>query len=130
MNQLRQRMLIACIKVRFHRSLESGDIIISSFPSRVFVHDGVGLPEFIHRARSTTPLKFFYGRWRDCARFLTFTATVTVNIFWPLTMTLLILLSLYYRGITACILAFLLLGVTQTPDGPFKRPHPGKFSSH
>ncbi|XP_064634708.1 phosphatidylserine synthase 2-like isoform X2 [Lineus longissimus] len=28
------------------------------------------------------------------------------------------------RGITACILAFLLLGVTQTPDGPFKRPHP------
>ncbi|GIX66725.1 phosphatidylserine synthase 2 [Caerostris extrusa] len=28
------------------------------------------------------------------------------------------------RGIVACILVFLLLGVTQIPDGPFKRPHP------
>ena len=25
------------------------------------------------------------------------------------------------------VLAFLLFGVTQTPDGPFKRPHPGIF---
>ncbi|GBL72941.1 Phosphatidylserine synthase 2 [Araneus ventricosus] len=29
-----------------------------------------------------------------------------------------------YRGILACILVFLLLGVTQIPDGPFTRPHP------
>ncbi|XP_064600429.1 phosphatidylserine synthase 2-like [Liolophura sinensis] len=28
------------------------------------------------------------------------------------------------RGIIALILAFLLFGVTQTPDGPLKRPHP------
>lgn len=28
------------------------------------------------------------------------------------------------RGITAMVLAFLLFGVIQTPDGPFKRPHP------
>ncbi|KAK3583279.1 hypothetical protein CHS0354_011167 [Potamilus streckersoni] len=28
------------------------------------------------------------------------------------------------RGITAAVLAFLLFGVIQTPDGPFKRPHP------
>ncbi|GFT57127.1 phosphatidylserine synthase 2 [Nephila pilipes] len=28
------------------------------------------------------------------------------------------------RGIVACILVFLLLGVTQIPDGPFRRPHP------
>lgn len=28
------------------------------------------------------------------------------------------------RGITAMVLAFLLFGVTQTPDGPFRRPHP------
>lgn len=28
------------------------------------------------------------------------------------------------RGIIAMVLAFLLFGVTQTPDGPFKRPHP------
>ena len=24
-------------------------------------------------------------------------------------------------------LVFILIGVTQTPDGPFKRPHPGKI---
>ncbi|KAG8182576.1 hypothetical protein JTE90_021716 [Oedothorax gibbosus] len=28
------------------------------------------------------------------------------------------------RGIISCILVFLLLGVTQIPDGPFRRPHP------
>lgn len=28
------------------------------------------------------------------------------------------------RGLIACILVFLLLGVTQIPDGPFRRPHP------
>lgn len=28
------------------------------------------------------------------------------------------------RGVTAVTLAFLLFGVTQTPDGPFRRPHP------
>ncbi|KAK2177964.1 hypothetical protein NP493_570g03007 [Ridgeia piscesae] len=28
------------------------------------------------------------------------------------------------RGIVACILVFVLFGVTHTPDGPFKRPHP------
>ncbi|XP_074660680.1 phosphatidylserine synthase 2-like isoform X2 [Tubulanus polymorphus] len=28
------------------------------------------------------------------------------------------------RGIVACVVAFLCFGVTQTPDGPFKRPHP------
>lgn len=28
------------------------------------------------------------------------------------------------RGILACIVVFLLFGVTQTRDGPFKRPHP------
>ena len=32
----------------------------------------------------------------------------------------------YFRGITAMVLAFLLFGVIQTPDGPFKRPHPGQ----
>ncbi|XP_071449421.1 phosphatidylserine synthase 2-like isoform X2 [Hetaerina americana] len=28
------------------------------------------------------------------------------------------------RGLVACILVFILLGVTVTPDGPFRRPHP------
>lgn len=28
------------------------------------------------------------------------------------------------RGVIACICAFILFGITQTPDGPFKRPHP------
>lgn len=28
------------------------------------------------------------------------------------------------RGLVACVLVFLLLGVTQIPDGPFRRPHP------
>ncbi|XP_013777085.1 phosphatidylserine synthase 2-like [Limulus polyphemus] len=28
------------------------------------------------------------------------------------------------RGLVACVIAFLLLGVTQIPDGPFLRPHP------
>ncbi|XP_069692236.1 phosphatidylserine synthase 2-like [Periplaneta americana] len=28
------------------------------------------------------------------------------------------------RGLVACVLAFILLGVTVTPDGVFKRPHP------
>ncbi|XP_069133754.1 phosphatidylserine synthase 2-like isoform X2 [Argopecten irradians] len=28
------------------------------------------------------------------------------------------------RGVVAMVLAFLLFGVTQTPDGPFRRPHP------
>lgn len=28
------------------------------------------------------------------------------------------------RGLMACVLVFLLLGVTQIPDGPFLRPHP------
>lgn len=28
------------------------------------------------------------------------------------------------RGLIACVLVFLLLGVTQIPDGPFRRPHP------
>ena len=30
-----------------------------------------------------------------------------------------------FRGITAMVLVFVLFGVTQTPDGPFRRPHPG-----
>ncbi|CAG2184052.1 unnamed protein product, partial [Oppiella nova] len=29
------------------------------------------------------------------------------------------------RGIIACALTFILVGVTQIPDGPFRRPHPG-----
>ncbi|MPC39639.1 Phosphatidylserine synthase 2 [Portunus trituberculatus] len=29
-----------------------------------------------------------------------------------------------FRGIVASLSAFILLGVTVTPDGPFKRPHP------
>lgn len=28
------------------------------------------------------------------------------------------------RGIVACAIFFVLFGVTQTPDGPFIRPHP------
>ncbi|KAG8226791.1 hypothetical protein J437_LFUL002837 [Ladona fulva] len=28
------------------------------------------------------------------------------------------------RGLVACVLVFILLGVTVTPDGPFRRPHP------
>lgn len=31
------------------------------------------------------------------------------------------------RGVIACVMAFLMIGVTQTPDGPFCRPHPGKL---
>ncbi|XP_067935492.1 phosphatidylserine synthase 2-like [Watersipora subatra] len=30
----------------------------------------------------------------------------------------------FKRGVIACALTFLLVGVTQTPDGPFCRPHP------
>ena len=29
-----------------------------------------------------------------------------------------------FRGLVASLSAFILLGVTVTPDGPFKRPHP------
>ena len=32
----------------------------------------------------------------------------------------------YFRGLIACIAVFLLFGVTQIRDGPFKRPHPGR----
>ena len=32
------------------------------------------------------------------------------------------------RGIGACIVVFVLFGVTHTPDGPFKRPHPGRHT--
>ncbi|XP_060078591.1 phosphatidylserine synthase 2-like [Ylistrum balloti] len=31
------------------------------------------------------------------------------------------------RGVAAVVLAFLLFGVTVTPDGPFKRPHPAMW---
>lgn len=30
------------------------------------------------------------------------------------------------RGLVACATFFVLFGVTQTPDGPFIRPHPGR----
>ena len=30
-----------------------------------------------------------------------------------------------FRGIIAMLVTFLAVGVTQTPDGPLKRPHPG-----
>lgn len=30
----------------------------------------------------------------------------------------------FRRGVVACIFAFILLSVTQLPDGPFRRPHP------
>jgi hypothetical protein len=29
-----------------------------------------------------------------------------------------------FRGLIACAIFFVLFGVTQTPDGPFIRPHP------
>jgi hypothetical protein len=35
-------------------------------------------------------------------------------------------LLLFFRGIVAVIFAFVLFGVTNMPDGPFRRPHPGK----
>lgn len=31
------------------------------------------------------------------------------------------------RGLIACASFFVLFGVTQTPDGPFIRPHPGNI---
>ena len=31
----------------------------------------------------------------------------------------------HFRGVIAVIIAFVVFGVTITPDGPFKRPHPG-----
>ena len=33
------------------------------------------------------------------------------------------------RGVIACASFFVLFGVTQTPDGPFIRPHPGKLAA-
>ena len=30
----------------------------------------------------------------------------------------------HFRGLVAVILTFVLFGVTHTPDGPFRRPHP------
>lgn len=35
-----------------------------------------------------------------------------------------LLLTLENRGLVACAIFFVLFGVTQTPDGPFIRPHP------
>ena len=31
---------------------------------------------------------------------------------------------LLFRGLVACIIVFILLCVTVTPNGPFRRPHP------
>jgi hypothetical protein len=34
-----------------------------------------------------------------------------------------------FRGLLACAGFFLVFGMTQTPDGVFVRPHPGKYIS-
>jgi len=34
-----------------------------------------------------------------------------------------------FRGLLACAGFFLVFGMTQTPDGVFVRPHPGKLIS-
>jgi len=38
-----------------------------------------------------------------------------------------IMFILFFRGLLACAGFFLVFGMTQTPDGVFVRPHPGKF---
>jgi len=43
----------------------------------------------------------------------------------PFNQVWIIFLLFISRGVTAMGLCFLLFGVTQTPDGPFRRPHPG-----
>jgi hypothetical protein len=35
-------------------------------------------------------------------------------------------ICLIFRGLLACAGFFLVFGMTQTPDGVFVRPHPGK----
>jgi len=40
-----------------------------------------------------------------------------------------IIFILFFRGLLACAGFFLVFGMTQTPDGVFVRPHPGKLIS-
>jgi len=42
------------------------------------------------------------------------------NIFWKKEL----MLFLAFSGLVACVIVFILLCVTVTPNGPFKRPHP------
>ena len=40
--------------------------------------------------------------------------------------TLLLCEIIFSRGLIACVVVFIAFGVTQTKDGPFMRPHPGR----
>ncbi|XP_046390648.1 phosphatidylserine synthase 2-like isoform X2 [Ischnura elegans] len=90
------------------RNLEEKESLIKSIWEQDKFSDD-GTQSFFWRAHTVTVLLIFIG------------CLIYVSMFEP------VKIDTEYntkRGLVACILVFILLGVTVTPDGPFRRPHP------